>query len=115
MLEGYTYFKDEALKHFLGPYWFLVYILPIFTSLFPILHETRKEAIVKEDISTAGDYSPGKVEGDYKIGKVEQVDSSNPPSKKSSKSTPAVKPAKSIRTKGKYSPGEVGGDYTVEK
>lgn len=33
LLEGYTYFKGDALKTFLQGYWVLIYIIPIFTTI----------------------------------------------------------------------------------
>lgn len=119
LLEGYTYFKDDALKEFIGPYWILIYILPFISTAFIILRESRMKGHMQENISTQGDFSPGKIKGDYSIST--NAESSNKLSKlrdkdeviKNEKSN--IEADKIIKTNGNYSPGEVGGDYKIEK
>lgn len=119
LLEGYTYFKGDALKEFLGPYWLLIYILPLFTTGYSIFRESRTQGTLQENITTQGDFSPGKVGGNYAVRPQPQAKGKTTPSDESSASaetnTSSTKPSKNIRTKGNHSPGEVGGDYTIEK
>ena len=118
LLDGYTYFKGSALKDFLGPYWVLIYIIPLFTSAHMILRKGKSENIMGGNISTQGNFSPGKVTGNYAVRtQPENMDQTNPIdiTHEASQSDISIdKPTKFIETKGDYSPGEVGGDYTVE-
>jgi len=115
LLEGYTYFKDDALKDFLGSYWILIYILPIFTTVYFAFRESHVEETVHENITTRGDFSPGKVGQNYSIGihqeNAMELDASKSPSL-APQQTPKLK--EMVFTEGHYSPGKVGGDYTVQ-
>ncbi|MBN2443612.1 MAG: hypothetical protein JXJ04_19790 [Spirochaetales bacterium] len=124
-LEGYTYFKNNVLKNFLGSFWILIYIIPLVTTTIYILvrkagknNEAGKDDI-EEDIQTLGNYSPGKVNGHYTVRKQSEnpgqtVPSDVPPVEKIKNGTDK-KTGKSIHTEGNYCPGEVGGNYTVEE
>jgi len=119
LLEGFSYFKGNALKEFLGQYWVLIYIIPIITTTACIIHRGGSdEAAVKENISTQGKFSPGKVGGNFAVrGQTGNSDQTNPAEINSEENGPdnsTEKTIKSIETKGDYSPGEVEGDYTVE-
>lgn len=119
LLEGYSYFRGDALKNSLGGFWILIYIIPFFTAIFVItLGSNDEEKKVEKEIKTAGDFSPGQVDGNYSIRKPLK-------SRKSSKTTSLetkddvvqteITTIKAnIETKGDYSPGEVKGDYTIE-
>ncbi len=119
LLEGYTYFKDDVLKEVLGPYWLLIYILPLFTTAFIIFKDKRPKDSVQENITTQGNFSPGKVNGNYAVhGQTEASDKTTSPDHNDEKlknnESNSVS-SKNIHTKGNFSPGEVGGDYSIEK
>lgn len=118
LLEGYSYFKGDALKEFLGSYWILVYIIPLFITAYVMVRDARGDGAIVESITTQGDFSPGKVEGNYAVRKrsenLDQPDSSDDTPEENRQNALTKKPTKSIRTGGDYSPGEVGGDYTVD-
>ncbi len=44
-LEAYTYFQDDHLKKVLGPYWWIIYVLPLFISLFMAIGVTKSEKL----------------------------------------------------------------------
>jgi hypothetical protein len=117
LLDGYTYFKGDALKNFLGPYWILIYIIPLFTTVL-ITREAKDVGNVQESITTQGDFSPGKVGGNYSVrtqlDNPAQSESSSEVHEESQSSTSSDEPKQVIRTKGKYSPGKVEGDYKID-
>lgn len=117
-LEGYTYFKGSALKEFLGPYWLLIYILPLLTTAYVIYRGSQKEENVQKNITTQGDFSPGKVGGSYTVrgqpAASERATSLGESTGATEANNSSTKSGKNIRTKGNYSPGEVGGDYKIE-
>ena len=118
LLDGYTYFKGDALKNFLGPYWLLIYIIPLFTTIL-ITRETKGEGNAQENITTQGDFSPGKVGGNYSVrtqlDNPAQTESSSEVREESQSTTSSAEPKQVIHTKGKYSPGKVEGDYKIDR
>jgi hypothetical protein len=44
-LEAYTYFQDDRLKKVLGPYWWIVYVFPLFISLFMAIWVIKSEKL----------------------------------------------------------------------
>ncbi len=118
LLDGYTYFKGDALKDFLGPYWILIYVIPLFSTVL-ITRETKGEGNVQENITTQGDFSPGKVGGNYSVrtqlDNPAQTESSSEVREESQSTTSSDELKQVIRTKGKYSPGKVEGDYKIDR
>lgn len=116
-LEGYTYFKGDALKSTLGEFWILMYILPVFTTLLYILWQRKniQTTVNRQQVaSTEGDFSPGIVERNYSV-KAQSPDVKRTSSrKKQDTGASREKDKPLIQTKGNYSPGSVGGDYKVE-
>lgn len=118
LLEAYSYFKGDALRVFLGPYWVLIYIFPLITTAYLVARGDKKEDKVEESITTQGDFSPGRVGGNYTV----QMPSGDTAETKSLGSHPAdnrrsaagEEANQSIRTKGNYSPGKVEGDYKID-
>lgn len=119
LLEGYSYFMGDALKNLLGSFWILIYIIPLFTTLYIFMKGVSEETDVKESISTEGKYSPGKVRGDYSVRQQFEDNKRSTPSNEifdeKRQDIQTAKPIKSIQTKGDFSPGEVEGDYKIEE
>jgi len=121
VLGGYTYFKDDSLKAFLGKFWIALYIIPVFTTIIYIFFRGVKETNnINENILTEGSYSPGKVAGSYSVGSQPKNNTGNDSlhtksREESHKEKIKTEKKLSIRTKGNYSPGSVGGDYKIEK
>jgi hypothetical protein len=121
VLGGYTYFKDDSLKAFLGEFWIALYIIPIFTTIIYIVFRGVKETnSTNEIILTEGDHSPGRVAGSYSVGLQPESNGGNDSLHTKSREEPHEEEIKaekklSIKTKGNYSPGCVGGDYKIEK
>lgn len=119
LLEGYTYFQGEDLKTIFGSYWIMIYIIPIFSTIYVLYNKTREKTSAHEAVVTQGNYSPGEVGGHYAIQQrsehEEQTSSIEDEQEESQQNTSKIEPQKSIKTKGNYSPGIVKGNYKVER
>jgi hypothetical protein len=119
LLDGYTYFKGDDLKNFLGSYWVLIYIIPLFTTAYIMAHGGKHKETVQGSITTRGGFSPGVVGGNYAVRMQSenstQIDPLSGTARENPQGVPSEKPNQTIQTKGDYSPGKVEGDYTVEE
>jgi hypothetical protein len=114
LLEGYTYFKGDALKAFLGGYWVLIYILPLFATAYLAFQESHEGGTANENITTRGNFSPGKVGQNYSVGIDEENALGSAATGLQSLTQPEMPKLKeTISTEGHYSPGKVGGSYAV--
>lgn len=112
LLEGFTHFKGEALKTFLGRGWVLIYILPLLSTAYIMFRELHEEEVMKKKIKTSGDFSPGEVAGNYSIG--DGKDATDTVASQATKlRVQDSSLTKTISTEGHYSPAEVGGSYAV--